>query len=86
MEFDEVVALGICVRRSGEVDAVGFACGFHGCIVTCETDDTRVKVHEICLHLRDRVACRVNRDEYGLEECPIIFLCILYYECVPWLK
>lgn len=83
---DEVVTLGICIRRGGEVDAVGFACGFHGFIVTRETDDTRVKVCEICLHLRDRVSCRVNRDEYRLEDCPIILLCIWCGECVPPLK
>jgi hypothetical protein len=44
-----------------------------------------VEVCEICLHLRDRVACWVNGDEYGPEDRPIILLCIWCGECLlPW--
>ena len=70
----EVVTLGVCIWRSGEIHPVCFTDRLGGGIIACKPDDPRVEVGEILFHLGSAVTRWVDRDKDWLENLTIFRL------------
>ena len=67
----EVVSLGVCIWRRGEIHPVCFTDGFRGGVIASEPNDPGVEVGEVLFHLGNGVTSWVDRDKDGLENLAI---------------
>lgn len=67
----EIVALGVCVGRSGEIHPICFTNRLGGGVIAREPDDPGVEIREILFHLGSAVTSWVDRDEDGLKNLSI---------------
>ena len=61
-----IIRFGTWWRR--EIYAVRLARRLGRRIIACQSDEARVEVAHITSHLRERVACGVDRNEYWLND------------------
>lgn len=72
---DEVVVVGLGVRRRGEVDAVRFACRFERRVGASETDEPGVEFTDVARDLGGAVPSGVDGDEDRLDYGAVFLVC-----------
>lgn len=78
---DKVIAIGVRAGRGGEVDAILFADGLRGVVISVQTDERWMKVFEVPSNAMWQVASRVDSDENGEEDVSMFLLCFIMSSC-----